>query len=380
MRDRDWDDGIRSDVLRLLQIGPQGIGEIKRYILEHRPSDVKDAEVATAAGRSQFDVKVWGIMSSLCNAGLAKSTGVRRFHITKDGKKMCQQAHPKISAELLKKGSEDYRRLTTEPDPAETAPTPKCVPVKHKDGIVAMIDMLGTRELDGTRCTIQAHNSWNALLSYANHLVKEEVEMQGCKIAAFSDTMFVTADGNAETLLGAFGRVCTRLIPKSIYLDIPIRGCVAVGKFYQSDCKLFTGPAVKEAAAYYELPQWIGISSCPSAYNKIDGLSSGRGCYTKYDVPLSRSVEYGGLVVNWPDRYNHEHADREKELDCILSLLEKRMERTSSVGASLKWRNTRDFLCTATGVEGRPVRSSTQSRLRQTSGTDPAHAGQVTYL
>lgn len=169
--------------------------------------------------------------------------------------------------------------------------------------------------------------------------------------------MFVTADGDAKVLLGAFGRICSRLIPKSIHLDIPIRGCVAVGEFYQSGRGLFTGPAVREAAAYYGLPQWIGISSCPSAYNKIDGLGSGRACYAKYDIPLNHSVEYGGLVVNWPDRYNHDHVDREKELDYMLALLEQRMVRTLGVDASLKWRNTRDFLCATTGVEGRAVNS-----------------------
>lgn len=188
--------------------------------------------------------------------------------------------------------------------------------------------------------------------------MKKEPELQDCDVLAFSDTMFITAKGDAEVLLGAFGRVCTRLIPKSICLDIPIRGCVATGEFYQSGDALISGPAVCEAAAYYELPQWIGISSCPSAYSKIDGLSSGRGFYTKYDIPLKSSVEYGGLAVNWPDRYNHEHVDREKELDNMLRFLEQRLEQTPDINVSLKWRNTRDFLCVATGVEGRPIRSS----------------------
>lgn len=182
MEDEDWYYGTRNDVLGLLQIGPQSIEEIKRYILEHRPSYVVETEVATVAGRSQFDVTVWKIMSSLCNAGLAKNTGMRRFHITKEGKKTRQQAPSKISAELLRENSKDYRRLTASPDLDKTIPTPRQVRVDRKDGIVAMIDMLGTREVDGTCTTIQVHSSWNALLSYAKHLVKEESAMQSWRV------------------------------------------------------------------------------------------------------------------------------------------------------------------------------------------------------
>ena len=296
-------------------------------------------------------------MSSLCNAGLVESIGVQRFHITDKGKEVHRKHNPMISIEILKKESEEYCRLVTKVD-NESVLSPKKVFPTSKNGIVALVDMLGTREQHKANHIMRMHNNWHALLSYANHLVKEESKLQDCKVSAFSDTMFVTAKGNAEVLLGAFGGVCTRLIPKSICLDIPIRGCVAAGEFYQSGDALISGPAVSEAAAYYELPQWIGISSCPSAYNKIIGLNNGRGYYTKYNIPLKNSVEYGGLAVNWPDRYNHEHEDNEKELNSMLRIIERKMERISDISASLKWRNTRDFLCMATGVEGRPIGSS----------------------
>lgn len=357
MASNDHHDYTRNFVLRLLEYGPQSLEEIKRTILRSMAYYADEAEIATVAGRSQFDVTVWGIMSSLCNAGLVESTKIQRFRITEKGKALHHKYNPLISIETLKKESKEYSRLVVETDAKTTLPSKK-ISIQPMDGIVALIDMLGTREPRNRNCTVLMHNNWHTLLSYANYLVKKEPELQDCNVLAFSDTMIITAKGNAEVLLGPFGRVCTRLIPKSIYLDIPIRGCVATGKFYQSGDALITGPAVNEAAAYYELAQWIGISSCPSAYNKIDGLVSGRGCYTKYDIPLKRSVEYGGLVVNWPDHYNHEHAGSEEELDNMLRRLEGRLGSTSDISASLKWRNTRDFLCIATGVEGRPIRST----------------------
>lgn len=357
MAGNDDHDGTRNFVLNLLEYGPQGMEEIKESILRSMPYYAGEAEATTVTGRSRFDVIMWGIMSSLCNAGLVESTGIQRFQITAEGKAVHRKYNPIISIEILKKESEEYCRLATKVDNEFMSLSKKVLPIS-KNGIVALIDMLGTREIHKANHITHMHNNWHTLLSYANHLVEEEPKLEGCNVSAFSDTMFVTAKGNAEVLLGAFGWVCTRLIPKSICLGIPIRGCVAAGKFYQSGGALISGPAVNEAAAYYELPQWIGISSCPSAYNKINSLNSGRGYYTKYDIPLKNSVEYGGLAVNWPDRYNHEHEDKEKELNDMLGRLEHEMGRTSDISASLKWRNTRNFLCMATGVEGRPVGSS----------------------
>ncbi len=349
-------DFVRHLVLHLLMSGPQDLEYIKKTVLHIMSYRLDEAGVITIAGRSQFDAMVWAVMSSLCNAGLAESVKIRRFCITEDGRKAFRAHVNFISAEDLKKVSKDYRRLTSRPDPAKAAPAPERAQVRCREGIVAMIDMLGTREPHNESRTADMHNNWNTLLTYAMHLVKKERGPHGCKISAFSDTMFVTAEGDGRVLLGAFGRVGIRLIPKSIELGTPIRGCVATGRFYQSGRRLFTGPAVREAATYYERPQWVGISTCPSAYGKIGGLGGARACYTKYDMPLKRSVEYDALVVNWPDCYNHEHVDKEGDLDEMLSILDRRMEEAPDVDASFKWRNTRDFLCMATGTEGRPAR------------------------
>ena len=360
----------------ILETGTQSMDEIKEMVLRTM-SYGREAALATVAGRSKFDAIMWGIMSSLCNAGLAEGTTVRRFRITEKGIDVHGRHKPLLTGEILEKESMDYRRLSAYKGPLVPAPTPKNAPLASKSGIVALIDMLGTRGPHEARGAARMHGNWNALLSRAKGLAWREKELQGCNVSAFSDTMIITAEGDAEALLGAFGRACTLLIPASICLDIPIRGCVAAGKFFQSSGKLITGPAITEAAAYYELPQWIGISCCPSAHSRIDGMAGGRACYTGYDIPLKSSVEYNGLAVNWPDYYNREHAGREKELDCMLRRLECRLKIPSDISASLKWRNTRDFLCAGTGVEGRPVGRPRMARRRQAGGSgakEPAAA------
>ncbi len=41
------------------------------------------------------------------------------------------------------------------------------------------------------------------------------------------------------------------------------RGCLSAGKFYPSE-PMIIGPTVYEAAEYYRLPEWSGVSTCPS--------------------------------------------------------------------------------------------------------------------
>lgn len=359
-QDAEERDFVRWFALSMLKRGPKDLEEIKSIILDHVDDYSVEAETTTTAGRTEFDIMARGIVSSLCNAGLAESTKIQRFRITDEGEEMLYRYNPLLSIKDLKKESRDYRRSTSGPGLAETAPHAKKASISCNTGIVAMIDMLGTRERRAESDAERLHNDWNAFLSYTNHTVQREPGLQNCNVSAFSDTMFITADGDDRALLPAFGRIGAMLIPQSIVLGIPIRGCVAAGKFYQSNDKLFTGAAVNEAAAYYDRPQWIGISSCPSAHNKIDGMCGGRALYTKYDLPLKSSVEYGGLVVNWPDYYNREQVDREVELGEMLDMLDSRLAETDSIDASLKWRNTRDFLCAVTGTEGRPIKSSSQ--------------------
>ena len=261
-----------------------------------------------------------------------------------------------ITVEGLKESSY-YSRLISEPDLDRTAVLPKKASLQHRNGIVALIDMLGTKELRTKKGVKQMHSNWTEFLSYSQQLAQGKTGIQGYDISAFSDTMFITAEGNTETLLESFGIMATRLIPKSINLGIPIRGCVAAGTFYQSGPNLLTGPAVTEAASYYNQPQWIGISACFSAHKKISSFESGKACYTKYDIPLKTSVERGGLAVNWPDLYNREHDNVEEELNEILCIIDCNLEDILDINASVKWRNTRDFLHAATGIEGRPFKS-----------------------
>ncbi len=87
-----------------------------------------------------------------------------------------------------------------------------------------------------------------------------------------------------------FPHIMVKALNDGVYL----RGCISIGDFYYSK-KMIVGAAGFEAAAHYELPQWIGISAAPSAYavttnsEKIDdGLMKS---FVKWNIPLKKGIE-----------------------------------------------------------------------------------------
>ena len=191
MASNDDHDFTRSFVLDILEHGPQSLCEIKETVLRTMSYYGQETALTTVAGRSKFDAIMWGIMSSLCNAGLVESTTVRRFRITEKGIDVHGRHNPLLTGEILEQESVDYRRLAAYKGPLVPAPAPKNAPVVSKSGIVALIDMLGTRESHGPNGAARMHDNWNALLSHANGLARREKELQGCKVTAFSDTMII---------------------------------------------------------------------------------------------------------------------------------------------------------------------------------------------
>jgi hypothetical protein len=61
----------------------------------------------------------------------------------------------------------------------------------------------------------------------------------------------------------SMGELLSKLFRVSILSHFYFRGCLSAGRFYRSE-NMIIGPAVGEATEYYRLPEWSGISTCPS--------------------------------------------------------------------------------------------------------------------
>ena len=111
--------------------------------------------------------------------------------------------------------------------------------------------------------------------SYKNlpEYIKKYLDLGNLNIRAFSDTIILSLsrsvdklkentsypfDLNIATILIA--PLYKAIIKEGIYL----RGVISFGEFYISN-SIIIGPAVEEAAEWYEKSEWFGVYTTPSA-------------------------------------------------------------------------------------------------------------------
>lgn len=305
------------------------------------------------SGRPAFGMNVRRAAHNLRVAGLIKNEDTGKFEITKEGRAILDAKSRHIGPKYLRENFEAYRlneeRLARNRKNLQKGRTTSGP--RERRGMVAIIDMLGVKgswKSENGAGAPNIHKRWNGLLKSTRCLLKgDDLVGNNMTFSAFSDTMFITVEGNSyDRLLLAFGRIMWQAVTHSIKQDVPVRGGVSCGTYFCSRGSLFTGPAVDEAAEYYLLPQWIGISAAPSAnsvLNRAIPRPSHRDnrIYRRHDIPLKASVEQDAWALNWPRQCEDE--DEEGAMDRIMDHVDKRMEGLTDIGAALKWRNTRKF-------------------------------------
>ena len=320
------------------------------------------AETYAVSGRPKFGMRVRHAVSQLRIAEYLSNAEIGSFSITRAGHAALSSGAPRLTNEYLLLHSTAYRLHKDEQAERKRALGGGAAAPVETEGMVAILDMLGTKGQGGPGDHARLHAGWRDLLSSAQHLIGCSGALGGrCTLSAFSDTMFVTAaapepapgggggGGPApEDMLIAFSDIAWRLVVRSIEKDVPVRGCVSYGRYYAGASSLFTGSAVDEAARYHELPQWIGVSAAPSANRALSRSIRRRSdprnrFYTRYDIPLGSSVERDAWVVNWPRRYDDEEPG--EAMENVLGRIDGKLDGITDVDAALKWRNTRKF-CT----------------------------------
>ena len=334
--------------------GIRGIDEVTDSVAERLGVAVEERRLAGASGRLLFDMNVRRAAHNLRAAGLIENEEIGRFGITGEGEAILAGRPPqRIDAKYLLKSSEKYRlhkeRLDRNRKNLQKAG--RAAGPRKRSGMVAIIDVLGVkgswRSGDGAGVP-GLHKRWNDLLRSTKGLLRgDDTVGRNMTFSAFSDTMFITVEGkNYDGLLLAFGRTMWQAITHSIRKDVPVRGCVSCGSYFRSRDNLFTGPAVDEAASYYSLPQWIGISAAPSANSVLSRAiprpsHRNNRIYRRHDIPLRASVEQDAWALNWPRQCDDE--DEEGAMEAIVGHMDDRMGGITDIGAALKWRNTRKF-------------------------------------
>ena len=225
---------------------------------------------------------------------------------------------------------------------------------KKKKGILILMDRLGTKGIWKQKDSEQVINDWSIFIQLIEKDFVDELRKKyyDVRFTVFSDTVFITVYGNEEEeLILDVGTTLVWVMAVSIGAGFYFRGCLSYGLIVESVNSII-GPTIDEAAEYYTLQQWIGLSAAPSVHNILERIDPSRlifkgtgPTYVKYDIPLKNSIEKNGWVINWPvlntvivPKHN------QKTFSSLEEYVKYNLESVTTISKVFKWRNTLDFI------------------------------------
>lgn len=228
------------------------------------------------------------------------------------------------------------------------------------EGVVIFLDALGTKGVWARTDPKEYTDSWETLLHELdkhNKNLKTLSEWSNVtsSIHAFSDTIIITIrllnkDSNttvfeSDRLLFYAARLISPMLLNGIFKGIYLKGVISVGQFFESQTSII-GPAVDEAADWYEKIEWIGVSSAPTAHFTLEKLFEVKQdiskWYVKYPVPMKAGITTEVVwAVNWPALYLT-YSDKEA-MSLKALILNKFASRPISSDAVTKFHNTIKF-------------------------------------
>ncbi|MEW6686980.1 MAG: hypothetical protein AB1393_12390 [Candidatus Edwardsbacteria bacterium] len=187
---------------------------------------------------------------------------------------------------------------------------------EFRDGAVAFLDALGVKGIwsrTDPKTVIKAWEDTIALFVKSVRIAEEKTDYicEEYHITAFSDTLIITLVGRDKgkeprVLLPLMAEIITIPFIHALLRRIYFRGVISIGKFCRSE-NFIIGPAIDEAAEWYTHPDWIGISTTPSASFGLDSLlEEGHPQFSKwfvrYNIPMRTGIEDKGWALAWPMR------------------------------------------------------------------------------
>lgn len=180
----------------------------------------------------------------------------------------------------------------------------------RQNGIVAVLDALGTASYSDSEVEEFLKSAAHLKQLLSRKVENVQIDPQMVSIFTFNDTVLIalqTEGENPDVIeVQNFFKILRKFLVDSLSQSILFRGAVSVGTFYV-DAQLNTvmGQAVTDAAAWYNMADWIGIQTTPKTTIVLDGLMERGGqkmdhLVLPYDVPLKGGRTVAVKAINWP--------------------------------------------------------------------------------
>ncbi len=191
-------------------------------------------------------------------------------------------------------------------------------------GVVTLLDALATKGILATQSPSSVFVDWSEIINLVEASSVDALEnpgCQSCKPVTLSDTIIIPmaprSHQDMPTIVALIGGLLRELIWRGLSRGTFFRGVVSAGTFYQADTKIF-GPAIDEAAGWYEQAEWIGVSTTPAMSRLLDMYARGgvdvSAYFVPYDVPYKDGRSLHQWAINWPSYAMTISPDAETEI------------------------------------------------------------------
>ncbi|MFH1035728.1 MAG: hypothetical protein V1806_14565 [Pseudomonadota bacterium] len=202
-------------------------------------------------------------------------------------------------------------------------------PYSAKMGVVLLLDALGAKNFttESAKIFIKARDSlledlkpdlqdWhNRISSYAGQLQllgsnNEATSSFGePKFVTFGDTIVLTWEipDKYRVHISGVGIFLTQLFVKALGIGLFFRGAISYGQYIQDESTIL-GPAVADAAAWYEKADWMGIIAAPMCGMILSRFATDNepsrnlvnAAFIEYNIPLKANSKHKMWALNWP--------------------------------------------------------------------------------
>ena len=181
---------------------------------------------------------------------------------------------------------------------------------KKCEGVIVYLDALGIKGVSSRDNPINVatdlQDCINQFLDIGKLGVKLSKIFQKLEVRAFSDTVIFSMEKPPKVKFEELPIYIALLIIEpfcfALKQRIYFRGTISIGQFYKTKDSII-GPAVDEASEWYQYPEWIGVSTAPSAFYALERLNEIKITpkrFFKYNVPIKEEKTVKGWALSWP--------------------------------------------------------------------------------
>jgi len=183
--------------------------------------------------------------------------------------------------------------------------------IHQQQGLIAILDALGAANYSREKIN-QFLKSREIVLEQLRDKATRLKSIDLVTTFTFNDTVLILYQTKAPVTLEdvkGFGELLRRFAVKSLEHGILFRGSIAIGPFYvDGGTNTVLGDAVTDAASWYNVADWVGITATPQATLLIQSLieqSDGdiERLLVDYPVPLRNQPALMLKAVNWPKAF-----------------------------------------------------------------------------